>query len=414
MGAADARRPGRLPAPGAGVRSGRPGAGLLAARARSCSRCGGRSGSCSAGTSRDAGSAPGCRRCATGCRPTCATARRARTSTRCRSRSLYLTRRRVGRGDRQPDRARRDAPGLGPGRRRRLPRPDGRAGEAERGARARRTWPRSRRSGTWSSTRRCCATSGAVARGGRRVSCPPASTRWTGSRVSAPTFPPAAARAPRSRDRIGGAVSEPFAVPLAELGDLPRRELDRRLPLRGGVVGHRPALGGRGLRDLLPPVIEPQLRAGRDGHPRRLRGSGRLPVDRAIEDALADDVLIAEHLDGAPLDGDHGAPVRLVSPSQYGFISTKHLCRIELHTAPSRRSAYHRMAQPARPASGRAPPARAGVAGGAPSPAPRLGAAGPSTAADPADQRSGRPRRPGSNGGVGAVGKVNGRRLDPA
>ena len=44
-------------------------------------------------------------------------------------------------------------------------------------------------------------------------------------------------------------------------------------------------------------------------------------------------MLIAEQLDGRPLDGDHGAPVRLVSPSQYGFVSTKHLCRIELRTA---------------------------------------------------------------------------------
>jgi DMSO/TMAO reductase YedYZ molybdopterin-dependent catalytic subunit len=52
-----------------------------------------------------------------------------------------------------------------------------------------------------------------------------------------------------------------------------------------------------------------------------------------LEDALGDDVLIAERLGGRPLDGDHGAPVRLVSPSQYGFVSTKHLCRIELHTA---------------------------------------------------------------------------------
>ena len=36
--------------------------------------------------------------------------------------------------------------------------------------------------------------------------------------------------------------------------------------------------------------------------------------------------------DGRPLDGDHGAPVRLVSPAQYGYISTKHLCRIEVHS----------------------------------------------------------------------------------
>src|SRR5881227_1516256 len=60
----------------------------------------------------------------------------------------------------------------------------------------------------------------------------------------------------------------------------------------------------------------------------------------SIEDALAEDVLIAERLDGRPLDGDHGAPARLVSPEQYGFVSTKHLCRVELHTTdPSEK--YH-------------------------------------------------------------------------
>jgi DMSO/TMAO reductase YedYZ molybdopterin-dependent catalytic subunit len=52
-------------------------------------------------------------------------------------------------------------------------------------------------------------------------------------------------------------------------------------------------------------------------------------------------VLIAEKLDGRPLDSDHGAPARLVSPSQYGFVSTKHLCRIELHTAEPAPT-YHR------------------------------------------------------------------------
>ena len=44
-------------------------------------------------------------------------------------------------------------------------------------------------------------------------------------------------------------------------------------------------------------------------------------------------MLLADHLDGEPLDRDHGAPLRLVSPAQYGYISTKHLCRIDVHTA---------------------------------------------------------------------------------
>jgi hypothetical protein len=33
-----------------------------------------------------------------------------------------------------------------------------------------------------------------------------------------------------------------------------------------------------------------------------------------LDDALSDDVLLADHLDGAPLDFDHGAPLRIVSP----------------------------------------------------------------------------------------------------
>jgi DMSO/TMAO reductase YedYZ molybdopterin-dependent catalytic subunit len=54
-----------------------------------------------------------------------------------------------------------------------------------------------------------------------------------------------------------------------------------------------------------------------------------------LEDALQPDVLIAERLDGAPLDSDHGAPARLISPGQYGFVSTEHLCLVEpLAAAP--------------------------------------------------------------------------------
>jgi DMSO/TMAO reductase YedYZ molybdopterin-dependent catalytic subunit len=51
-----------------------------------------------------------------------------------------------------------------------------------------------------------------------------------------------------------------------------------------------------------------------------------------IDDARGDDVLLADRLNGHPLEPDHGAPIRLVSPRQYGFISIKHLCHIELHT----------------------------------------------------------------------------------
>lgn len=47
------------------------------------------------------------------------------------------------------------------------------------------------------------------------------------------------------------------------------------------------------------------------------------------EDATAEDVLLATHLNGAPLDGRHGAPLRLVSPSQYGYKNVKHLASLD-------------------------------------------------------------------------------------
>ena len=75
---------------------------------------------------------------------------------------------------------------------------------------------------------------------------------------------------------------------------------------------------------LLPAVAATHVRfAGLDGH-----WSVML-----LEDALADDVLLADRLDGAPLGAKHGAPVRLVAPAHYGFVNVKHLCTIELLTA---------------------------------------------------------------------------------
>jgi DMSO/TMAO reductase YedYZ molybdopterin-dependent catalytic subunit len=53
----------------------------------------------------------------------------------------------------------------------------------------------------------------------------------------------------------------------------------------------------------------------------------------SIDDALQDDVLLADRLDDKPLSLAHGAPLRLISPQQYGYLSTKHLCAVEIHTS---------------------------------------------------------------------------------
>jgi DMSO/TMAO reductase YedYZ molybdopterin-dependent catalytic subunit len=132
---------------------------------------------------------------------------------------------------------------------------------------------------------------------------------------------------------IGGAVAESFAVPLATLATLPRREIIADLHCVAGWSAINLHWEGVAFETFYRMIIEPSVQPGAAVTHVAFGGLDGYRSVALIDDALADDVLLAEHLDGRPLDGDHGAPARLVSPSQYGYISTKHLCRIELHTA---------------------------------------------------------------------------------
>ena len=132
---------------------------------------------------------------------------------------------------------------------------------------------------------------------------------------------------------ISGAVTEPFAVPLAGLTRLPRRELTADFHCVAGWTATNVRWEGVAFDTFYRMVIEPSLQPDTSITHLAFEGLDGYRSIVSIEDALADDVLIAQHIDGHPLDGDHGAPARLVSPDQYGFVSTKHLCRIELHTA---------------------------------------------------------------------------------
>jgi DMSO/TMAO reductase YedYZ molybdopterin-dependent catalytic subunit len=130
---------------------------------------------------------------------------------------------------------------------------------------------------------------------------------------------------------IGGAVAEPVTVPLAELGTLPRRELTADFHCVAGWTATRRHWEGVAFATFHSRFIEPLVPPGvAVTHIGFVGLDGQRSV-AMVEDVLAEDVLLAEQLDGRPLDGDHGAPVRLVSPGQYGYISTKHLCRVELH-----------------------------------------------------------------------------------
>ena len=51
-------------------------------------------------------------------------------------------------------------------------------------------------------------------------------------------------------------------------------------------------------------------------------------------DALAEEVLLADSLEGEALSVEHGAPLRLIAPAHYGYKSAKHLCGIEVVRDP--------------------------------------------------------------------------------
>jgi len=134
-------------------------------------------------------------------------------------------------------------------------------------------------------------------------------------------------------------------VPLAALADLPRRELTADFHCVAGWSATDLRWEGVSFHTLYDAVIRPALLPGASVSHVLFRGLDGFASVLLIGDALADDVLVAEHLDGRRLDSDHGAPIRLVSPQQYGYMSIKHLSRIEVHASqpPARGSSLDRL-----------------------------------------------------------------------
>ncbi len=122
-------------------------------------------------------------------------------------------------------------------------------------------------------------------------------------------------------------------MPLKALATLPRRELTADFHCVAGWSATDLYWEGVAFETLYRMIIEPSLQPGASVTHVVFEGLDGYRSVVSIEDALAEDVLIADRLNGSPLDADHGAPARLVSPNQYGYVNTKHLCAIELQTA---------------------------------------------------------------------------------
>lgn len=145
-------------------------------------------------------------------------------------------------------------------------------------------------------------------------------------------LPAFASRRPSLPDRphieVRAAAGGPAVVPVADLLSAHRR--DQRGDLHCVTTWSAVDLRWSGLPfRILHEWVRDELGIPPAARWVRFRGLDGFHACLHLDDALADDVLLADTLAGAPLDSDHGAPIRLVAPAHYGYKSVKHLSRID-------------------------------------------------------------------------------------
>jgi DMSO/TMAO reductase YedYZ molybdopterin-dependent catalytic subunit len=156
------------------------------------------------------------------------------------------------------------------------------------------------------------------------------------------------------RLRVGGAVSRPRTLDLAELRALPARTVRVTMECAGNGRARlepRPvsqpwlveAVGtadwtGVPVRDVLaavqvdPAAVDVVFTGADHGVERGVEQDYRRSL--SIAEATGDDVLLAYAMNGAPLPSQHGYPVRLITPGWYGMAHVKWLTGIDVVTEP--------------------------------------------------------------------------------
>jgi DMSO/TMAO reductase YedYZ molybdopterin-dependent catalytic subunit len=132
--------------------------------------------------------------------------------------------------------------------------------------------------------------------------------------------------------RIEGAVAHRLEVHVARLAELERQSIVADFHCVAGWTTQNLQWGGVTFRTFYESVIVPEARPETGVSHILFRGADGYYATLTLDDALGNEVLLADRLGEAALQGNHGGPLRLLSPKQYGYKSTKYLCSIELHT----------------------------------------------------------------------------------
>ena len=131
----------------------------------------------------------------------------------------------------------------------------------------------------------------------------------------------------RTRSRSRGLVDRPATYSLADLEALPQISFtDTFQCVTGWHVPDVPVDRRPALRPARPRPRRPPRPVGV-----RFRSfDGTYSVNMTLDQARADDVIVALTMYGEPVTHDHGGPVRIYSGSMYGYKSTKWLSEIEV------------------------------------------------------------------------------------
>lgn len=161
-----------------------------------------------------------------------------------------------------------------------------------------------------------------------RKDMPPFGLPWYAHRVPPTT--------PETSVRVGGHVESPFFITAAELADLPRTT--QVSDFHCVTMWSRSAVSWSGYRfvDVYERLIRPHALDSCTIERVRFRGADGYRDELPLSDLLAEDVLLADTLDGRLLPRANGAPLRLVAPAHYGYKNVKYLTGIEL-LGPARR-----------------------------------------------------------------------------
>ena len=120
-----------------------------------------------------------------------------------------------------------------------------------------------------------------------------------------------------------------MTIPIDQLSELDRVEIEADFHCVTTWTVHDLDWSGWLLRDVWEQLIVPHAMPSDAVTHLRAIGADSYASALELRDALAEDILIADRLEGRPLDRTHGAPLRLVAPAHYGYKNVKHLSAIE-------------------------------------------------------------------------------------